>query len=330
MVDSMNAFLLLQLFVLAIAAPDSLASEDLEIEFKEVAVVKWDELQSFLSKVRGSAERTEFSGSEEHSSSVLDFMVNGQSQKCVTTDTNSADSLAVCRSHSQNYAFFLTMDFSSGGFGVHNLWTYQPSASIYKLPPAQEIMHRELSKFLDAPFATELYSFPSLCKSSGFEVLKVSFANEDTDDLVEIRFEYESPKPELVSSLQNGLAVFSRSNHWAMTRFSAETSWGGLSSETEYEDEDSNGFRFPRSVQQKLWAGAPFKSELCDNVVCKFVELETFEAPSKEFTLAAFGLAEPASQMRNGNQSRFYVFWIAAVFLVFFIALLASQRKEQV
>lgn len=314
-------------FVFGFAGLETFGSEDLEQEFREVAPVEWEKLQSFLGKVRGSAEQTQFHGEEKLSSRMIEFMVNGGSQRAVTTSPDSTDTraFACCRSHLKNYSFSLSKDSPSEGFVVRALDTYDPDISMFKYSSGHDGMYRSLQRFLNAPFVIEYYFLPMMHKSPGFKVLEVSAANERPDDLVEVRFEYESPSPELKSSLKNGIAVFSRSNHWAMTSFSAEASWGGLSGEIEYEEDGANGFRFPRSVHHKLWAGTPFKSELHDNEAYKFVGLKTFEAPSEEFTLAAFGIAEVLNE--SGKKS--YIPVLVAVLLCITLLTLIVRQKGQ-
>jgi len=269
----------------------SSATQDLETEFVRMAPKGWENLMHGYQNLRGSLEIESYSGLEKIESISIKFLTRGSSERIERRSDRDQRALIICRNHREKYFFVLTENLEGPRYQLVELLDYPEDMSLYQADPGQNKLVNSLFKYIRSPWVFESYSFPLLLKEDGFKIVKVSESDDDPN-LVSVDFEFVSQRPDLVSNIENGNAVFSRKHSWGLVRFTGKLSWGWIRSEIEY-DENSNPLVIPKKITQEYWSEVPGSGKLGTHFQCKVKEFEKHTASPREFTLSSFGLPEP-------------------------------------
>jgi hypothetical protein len=275
------------------------SDQDVQSEFVEMAPKGWENLEQSYRELSGVLKIKNYSGTEEKESISVKFVTNRNSEIIHRDSDRDGKRYVICRNHRNQYFFVLTENSGKPKYQLQELGKFPDEMSLYKVFPDQEKIVRSLLMYIRSPWVFETYSFPQMVKENGFRIKKVAQLGNDPN-LVSVNFEFDSKHPELVSSIKNGIAVFSKKHSWGLVQFSGELSWGWINSVIEYH-EDISQLVVPKTITQEFWRGAPGSGELGTNFRCDVLKFEKYAASPNEFTLSSFGLPEPKGHQGGVN-----------------------------
>lgn len=307
-----------------VAATGRVHGEDWHKKLREEAPAAWEELRSFYTHVEGALTKTEkmiWRENAEQSFSKrthVEFLVSGGLLRGVTSNPTHltgrpiadvpADKAACVNT---KYSFLLTRRPGATDWVIEHV--SRSRVEEFEREEAQRRALQHWAEYLWAPWWAGGVSFAELLQRPGFQLESIE-PTATASPLVTVKFKYSASDEELkqrsrlkpLFALSGGRFVFSPRDHWSLVESELSVFEGAKEKTTIEYGARVGEFRAPHRITRTLSA-SNYEYEF-SAVIDRIAPREAVE---EEFTLAAFGLADPSLRAR-GNRVPTWL-WVAMV-----------------
>jgi hypothetical protein len=306
------------------------ADQALTDRFKQEAPKQWQEYERISSALQGVCKLTIDAGDGQPSKSSVDYKFNEHCKLLLAQAGPSVPTKVFA--YNPKYSFVL-----SRGSQV-SPWVLEELKMAHEGPSPtvdQEISSAvQLNSILVFPHYGML---SELIRQPNFSVRNASLIRKDGDELVQIEFDNSHPleaDPKKFFPVQGGTLVLDPSRYWSVRSGilrSAYRATNVTSTVTTEADESRKGYPIPKKYVEQREMSAPGQS--VTKTLNHVREFELHESdtspPDVEFTLSAFGMAEPPG-VEWKKPVPWFVWFGGAAIVLFVLAIGASWVKRQV